>query len=297
VLLQAIAAYQAGVPMIFSAAFVRACGRVLQGAENDPAFAAEALSLPGATTLAEHLSVIDPEAIHVARHGLRQTLARALRGAFDDAYRNSEVPAPYSPEPTAAGRRALRNVALSYLMELDDPEIRHRCVRHFTTADNMTDAIAALTALANSPGDERVHALAMFYAKWESEPLVIDKWFTVQATSRLPDTLGAVRALCRHEAFELTNPNKIRALIGAFCQANHAAFHAGDGGGYWFAAEHVIALDPINPQIAARLARAFDRWRKFDAGRQAHARAALEQIRDSSGLSKDTTEVVSRLLN
>jgi len=161
----------------------------------------------------------------------------------------------------------------------------------------MTDAMAALAALANCDCPEREEALDWFYARWRDEPLVVDKWFAVQASSRLPGALDEVRQLLEHPAFDLRNPNKVRAVIGAFCQGNHARFHAADGSGYAFAADHVIELDTINAQIAARLARAFDRWKKFDAERQQHARQALQRIKDTPGLSKDTYEVVSRALD
>ncbi|MCZ6894473.1 MAG: aminopeptidase N C-terminal domain-containing protein, partial [Gammaproteobacteria bacterium] len=143
---------------------------------------------------------------------------------------------------------------------------------------------------------ERIEALAEFYEKWRDETLVIDKWFSVQARSRLPGTLDEVRRLMQHPAYDGTNPNRIRALVGAFCHGNHARFHTADGSGYAFAADQVIALDAVNAQLAARLTRAFDRWRKFDDARQKHARHALERIRDTSGLSKDSYEVVSRTL-
>jgi aminopeptidase N len=161
----------------------------------------------------------------------------------------------------------------------------------------MTDAMAALSALANCDCAERAPALEEFYARWKNEALVLDKWFAVQSTSRLPDALATVRKLMAHPDFTLRNPNRVRSVVGSFCHGNHVRFHAADGSGYAFAAEQVIALDPLNPQVAARLARAFDRWRKFDPARQQLARAALERIRDTAGLSKDTTEVVSRALS
>ncbi|MSR14288.1 MAG: aminopeptidase N [Gammaproteobacteria bacterium] len=296
VLLRGVDAYRAGRTPEFSSTFVAACGRLLGDAEVDPAFAAEALSLPGASTLAEQMEVVDPDALLAMRTSLRKALACELRGAFEQGYQHYEVRGLYDPEPVTAGRRALRNLCLGYLMELEEPAIYQRCFSHFTNANNMTDAIAALSALANTDCSERAQALTAFYAKWRNEPLVVDKWLTVQATSRLPGTLNDVRRLLGHEAFSLTNPNKVRALIGAFCQSNHAGFHAADGSGYRFAMEQILALDPINPQIAARLTRAFDRWRKFDPARQHHAQAALEQVRNTPSLSKDTTEVVTRLL-
>jgi aminopeptidase N len=181
-------------------------------------------------------------------------------------------------------------------MELDDEEIRAMCMAQFESADNMTDSMAALSALANVQCEERERALAGFYDRWKDEALVLDKWFGVQAASRLNDTLERVRGLAEHRDFDLRNPNRVRALIGTFAQGNPVRFHAADGGGYRFVAEHVVELDALNPQVAARLARAFDRWKRLDAGRQAHARAALERIRDHATLSKDVTEVVLRAL-
>ena len=160
----------------------------------------------------------------------------------------------------------------------------------------MTDSIAAMSTLAQFDWPERSKALEQFYERWRNEALVLDKWLGVQAISRRSGTLAEVRALMSHPAFDPKNPNKVRALIGSFCHGNSVRFHAADGSGYAFCAERVIVLDPLNPQVAARLARAFDRWRKFDAGRQAHARAALERIRSTPNLSRDTLEVVSRAL-
>ena len=155
---------------------------------------------------------------------------------------------------------------------------------------------AALVVLANCDCPERAQALDAFYAKWRGEPLVVDKWLRVQASSRLDGTLAEVERLLGHPAFEITNPNKVYALIGGFVLGNHVRFHAADGGGYAFLADQVVRIDALNPQVAARMARAFDRWKRFDTGRQAHARAALERIRATEGLSKDTTEVVVKTL-
>jgi aminopeptidase N len=160
----------------------------------------------------------------------------------------------------------------------------------------MTDAMAALTALANTDCPQRKVAIEAFYAKWKGEPLVLDKWFAVQSASRLPGTLGEVKALLAHPDFSMRNPNRARSVIGSFCNGNHVHFHAADGSGYDFGADQVIQLDALNPQVAARLARAFDRWRRFDAGRRAHSRKALERILATTGLSKDTREVVSKAL-
>ena len=283
----------AGTPQ----AFVLAFARVLADATRDPAFGAEALALPSEIYIAEQLDVVDPDAIHAVRNGLRRDLAQALKSELLAAYQAQAVPGPYSPDAQAAGKRALRKRCLGYLMELDDTGARALALAlgQFERADNMTDTMAALGALANCDCAQRAQALNAFYAKWKNEPLVVDKWLAVQASSRLPGTLAEVRKLLAHPAFDIRNPNKVYALIRSFC-GNHVRFHAADGGGYRFLAEQVIAIDAFNPQVAARMARAFDRWRKFDAGRRQHASSALERIRDAQGLSKDVAEVVTKAL-
>ncbi len=215
---------------------------------------------------------------------------------FGTAYRPVGAPGVFPPPAASAGRRALRNAALGYLAELDDETSRRLAATQLEAATNMTDAMAALACLANSEGAERPHALEAFYERWKGEPLVVDKWLRVQATSRLPGTLDEVTRLTQHHAFSLRNPNKVYALIGAFAMGNAVRFHAADGAGYAFVADQVIALQKLNPQVAARMARAFDRWRKFDPVRQAHARAALGRIRDVEGLARDVAEVVTKAL-
>jgi aminopeptidase N len=295
ILLRGISARTHGAGFEAPAAFVAAFGRVLADAAHDPAFTAEALGLPSEGYVGEQMEVIDPDAIHAVRRGLRVQLAAALQGELLATYQAFAVPAAYSPDARSAGQRAIKNACLSYLMELDDEVVRALCLRQFETADNMTDAMAALAAIVNSEWPERSGVLERFYDKWQHEPLVVDKWLAVQAGSRLPDTLAHVRGLTAHPAFDLKNPNKVYALIRTFC-TNQVRFHAADGGGYAFAADHILALDPLNPQVAARLARSFDRWKKFDQQRQAQARAQLERIRAAQGLSKDTLEVVTKAL-
>jgi aminopeptidase N len=277
-----------------SPAFVDAARRVL--ADPDPAFAAEALALPSETFLAESMQVVDPDALHAARNALRRRLAEALKEELLAAYRANEVPGPYAPAPAAIGKRALRNAALGYLMELGTGDIVALCYEQFGQSNNMTEQFAALGCLANSEAKQREIALESFYERWRDEPLVVDKWLAVQAGSRLPATLARVKALLQHPAFDLKVPNKVYALIRTFA-ANHVRFHAADGGGYAFLADQVLALDRLNPQVAARMARGFDRWKRFDAGRQAHARAALERIRDAEGLSRDCAEIVTKALS
>jgi aminopeptidase N len=294
-LLRGVAAHRKGLPFTPPGSFADAFGRVLADASHDPAFTAETLALPSEAYIGEQMEVVDPDAIHAVRRALRVHLAQSLKGDLLATYQAFGVPARYSPDARSAGQRALKNACLSYLMELDDEAVRALCVRQFDGADNMTDAMAALTAIANAEMPERAAVLERFHARWKHEPLVVDKWLAVQAAARLPGTLEAVRALAAHPAFDLKNPNKVYALIRTFC-SNQVCFHAPDGAGYAFVAEQIIALDALNPQVAARLARAFDRWRKFDAVRQAHSAAQLERIRVTEGLSRDTLEVVTKAL-
>jgi len=279
--------------------FTAACRRLLQTQrERGAAFVAEALTLPGETTLAEQLEIVDPDALHAARNGLRRHLAEQLEGEFSGLYAALTVKEAYAPDSDQAGRRALRNLCLSYLLELDSDAVRQIAYAQFRDADNMTDQFAALAALANVNAAvcvQREQALAEFYERWKDEALVVDKWLQAQSTSRRPDTLATVKALTQHPAFDAGNPNKIYALIRAF-GANLVRFHAADGSGYAFMAERILLLHDKNPQVASRLARSFDRWKKFDAGRQAHARAALEKIRAHPGLVRDVLEVVERAL-
>src|SRR5260221_3297840 len=295
-LLSGIGEFRAKRAPAFPDAFVRAFARVLADAPGDPAFAAEALGLPSEGYIAEQMDEIDPDAIHSVRRSLRTHIATALKNELLTAYRTSTAPQPYSPDARSAGQRALRNLCLGYLMELDDVQVRALCIAQFDAADNMTDSMAALSALVNAEGGDREDALQKFYEKWKDEPLVLDKWFAVQATSRLPDTLSVVKSLMRHPAFTLKNTNRVRSVVSSFCHANQVHFHAADVSGYAFAPDQIVAIDPLIPQVCARLARSFDRWRKFDAARRAHAQSALERVRDTASLSKDTLEVVTRAL-
>jgi aminopeptidase N len=244
--LDGIAKHQTGRQPEFPASFADAFARVLDDGPADPAFAADALSLPSEGYIAEQMKVVDPDAIHAVRVELRRYLARSLRSQLLATYASQNVTGPYSPDAAAAGRRALRNLCLGYLMELDDPEIRSLTMQQFTGANNMTDAMAALSSLANTDCAERQAALDAFYAKWKEEPLVLDKWLGVQASARLPGTLVEVKRLLSHEAFNIKNPNKVYALIGGF-RGNQVRFHAADGAGYQFLAEQVIVLDALNP--------------------------------------------------
>jgi len=273
-----------------SAAFLEAARSVLR--DPDPAFVTEVLSLPSETFLAEQMSVVDPDRLHESRNALRRALAAGLKDDLRKLYASLYTDKPYSPDARSMGRRSLRNLCLGYLGELGHSALAHQ---QFQRADNMTDTMAALGTLANLDCPEREPALAAFYKKWQHEPLVVDKWLAVQAGSRLSTTLETVKKLLKHPAFDLKTPNKVYALIRTFA-ANHVRFHAADGAGYAFLADQVILLNSINPQVAARMARAFDRWKRFDERRQVHARKHLERIRDTDKLSKDVAEIVGKAL-
>ena len=273
-----------------SARFVEAARKLLR--DPDPAFAAEALSLPAETFLAEQMDVVDPDALHESRNALRRALARSLKDELLSTYQALQSNTPYSPDARSIGRRSLRNLCLGYLAELGLSKLAYE---QFQRADNMTDSMAALATLANLDCPEREPALAAFYERWKNEPLVVDKWLAVQAGSRLPATLDTVKRLLKHPAFDLKVPNRVYALVRTFA-ANHVRFHAAGGGGYAFLVDQIVALNSLNPQVAARMARSFDRWKRFDEKRQAHAKQQLERIRDTEKLSKDVAEIVSKAL-
>ncbi len=281
------------LPESFSVAFEQALI-----SEADPALLALVLTLPNQVWLAEQMEAVDVDGIHAAHTFVRHTLAERLRKHFLTTYKTlrDKDRDGYRIDSAAFGRRALKNVCLDYLMQLDSPEIRTLCLDQFYSASNMADQLGALAPLVNSSGPERSEALTAFYDRWRGEALVVDKWLTLQATSSLPGTLDVVRSLLAHEAFNLRNPNKVRALIGAFCQANLLHFHTADGSGYTFLADQVLTLNAFNPQIAARLMVAFTRWRKFDSARQQGMRNQLERVLTAPGLSPDVYEIAAKSL-
>jgi aminopeptidase N len=273
---------------------VEAVRETLANSALDPAFVAEAVLLPSEAFVGDHMLVVDPDAIRAAREGLRRRLAEALEGQWRDLYAaNAANRFEYSP--AAKGARRLRNVALGYLMASDAEDAPGLAMRQFDEADNMTDRQGALGALTNSHAPEREGALRGFYERYRDDALVLDKWFTVQALSTRDDALDEVEALARHADFTLSNPNRMRALVGAFA-ANQRAFHDASGRGYRFLADTILAVDKLNPQTAARQVPPLGRWRRFDEARQALMRAELERIVATPGLSKDVFEQASKSL-
>ena len=270
--------------------------RTLADGERDPAFAAEALTLPSEAFLADQLAVVDVDAIHHAREAARAALGQALTAELAAAYSKYEDTGPYRIDGASIGRRALRNACLAYLAAADPDQGAALAMAQFEAGRNMTDVLAALTVLADLDRPERATALDRFYQQWAQDPLVVDKWFALQARSSLPQTSERVRELTRHPGFERKNPNRVRALVGTFALANQLRFHAAGGAGYLLLADEVIALDPLNPTTAARLVQPLGAWRRHDPARQALMRRELERVLAAPELSKNTYEMVSKSL-
>jgi aminopeptidase N len=261
-----------------------------------PAYRAEFLKLPSEADVARELGRdVDTDAVHEARETLRAMIGRESRETLAELYALTAPSGPYSPDPVSAGQRALRNATLDLLVATCDASEIVRAERHYRDASNMTDAIAALAILANLQGPARAQALDHFYVRWQDEPLVLDKWFAVQARAARPDSVETVRALLSHPKFSLKNPNRIRALIGSFTQANPTGFNRADGAGYALLAGQALAIDQFNPHVAARLLGAFESWRILEPGRQARAKAVLEGLAAKS-LSTDSYEIVTKTL-
>ncbi|PLY11852.1 MAG: aminopeptidase N [Sedimenticola sp.] len=270
--------------------------QALNDAQSDQQLLAEVLTLPSESYLGDQMEQVDVEGIHRAREQLMGLLAQRLQGDFLRVYQAAEETTEYDLSPRSIGRRALRNLCLGYLMQGDAGVGIELCAGQYQQAGNMTDMIAALSLLADTDAQEANALLGDFYQRWQHDPLVLDKWFAVQATSKRADTLERVQSLMRHPVFSIKNPNKVRALIGSFCAGNPARFHAVDGAGYAFLADRVIELDGLNPQVAARMLRIMSRWQRYDPVRQALMRTQLQRILDTQGVSRDVFEIASKSL-
>ena len=289
-LLDMVAAIQRGEDPVVEPALVQAMDASLGG--DDPAFVAEALSLPGEAFLADQMATVDPDAIHTARDLARKAIAAGLRDKLAALYARLTDTGPYSTDGAAVGRRSLRNTCLAYLSAFGDPSLAKA---QFDAGGNMTDVLAALSVLSGIDCPAREEALAAFHAQWRDDALVLDKWFGIQAMSSLAGTMGAVQRLFAHLDFDLRNPNRVRALVSSFA-VNQVRFHAADGAGYRFLADTIIRLDPDNPQIAARMVSSLGQWRRFDAARQGLMKAELGRIATLPGVSKNTFEMASKSL-
>jgi aminopeptidase N len=277
--------------------FALAVGPTLTDDWLEPAYRAAFAVPPSELDIAQEIGAdVDPTAVHHARRKLRATLGHTLLGDLQRLYEDYAVPGEYEPDPESVGRRSLRNTALALLAAEETEDGVKRTQDHFQSADNMTDSMAALRILASLDRPERDAALESFYERWKEEQLVLDKWFAIQAQSTARDTLDRIKSLRSHPAFSIKNPNRVRALIGALAHGNPLHFHAPDGRGYEFVGESIMEIDGFNPMIAARLASAFSSWKMLEPGRRALAHQMLERIAGKEGLSRDTSEVVTKML-
>lgn len=276
-------------------AVIDAIRQTLTNPALDPAFVAEAIRLPSEAYLGDQMRQVDPDAIHAAREALQRSIGAELEPLWRDVHAGSKANG-FALSPAAKGARKLRNAALHYLVAsgaADGPAI---AFDQFSSADNMTERQAALGTLANGVSPERVAALDIFYNRYSADALTLDKWFQTQAFAFHPDTVDLVEELGRHKDFTLSNPNRVRALYGAF-SGNQWAFHHRSGKGYRLVADCIIALDGLNPQTAARLVPPLGRWKRFDAERAALMQAELRRILAQPGLSKDVTEQARKSLD
>lgn len=292
VLLAMVAAVQAGRTPAADDGFVAAWGRALDDQTIDPAFRALLMTLPSADNVAEAMAVVDVDAVDTARSALRTALAETHAVALEGLWARNVDDGPFSPDAAAAGRRAERGAALAYLSRLSDGAARCRAAAD--AAANMTDRMAALGALNDLPGPDRDAALARFREKFDGDAIVLDKWFALVGMGPPSMALAQVRETMSDPMFSLANPNRARALIGAFVSANPVAYHAADGSGYDFHAEQTLALDKLNPQTAARMLAPLARWKRMDAARQQKMQAALKSVRDAEGVSPDVFEIAEK---
>ena len=285
------------VPKLFHDGF----DGLLADEQTDPALLAAALTLPTETWISQQMEVIDPQAVALVRRQFRYQLSWEHRDLLFEKYYSLGTEEAYQYSPEEAGRRSLQNCCLFYLLvkehgEAVDEELLQLGADQYYRADNMTDVSAALAAVVNADQDKGEELLADFYDKWQQDPLIVDKWLTLQACCTLPGTLGRVKQLMNHPAFSIKNPNKVRSLIGTFCGANQQQFHAQDGAGYVFLADQIIELDPVNPQIASRLLTPLTLFTRYDPQREKLMRAELERINDLASLSNGVGEIVEKSL-
>jgi len=292
-----VKALRAGAAMRTDAGLIDALGAILAEPALEPAFVAQALTVPSEADIARELGHdVDPDAIFAARVALRAAIGDALGAALRETYRRLSGGGPYSPDAASAGRRSLKNVALDLLAAAGSAAAIARAAQQYHTADNMTDRMAAIATLSFHPVPERQAAIDDFYRRFQADPLVIDKWFALQAGIPEAATLARVQELTRHPAFSLGNPNRVRSLIGAFAQMNQTQFNRADGTGYAFVADTILALDGRNPQVASRMMTAFKSWRALEAGRRAKAEGELRRVAAAQSLSTDVRDIVERSL-
>jgi aminopeptidase N len=287
---------------VLDAAYMDAMRAVLRHPTLDAAFKELVLTLPSETYIAEQITLVDPQRIHAVRESMRLQLATVLLADWEQAFADHQDNGAYSPDPRSSGRRALAGMALNFLclaaMQSGDTLWPGKTLQRFKDAGNMTDRFNALQALVGSGHELAAPALARFHSLFKDEALVLDKWFALQAGApdRGGNVLPAVRQLMTHPDFNLRNPNRARSVIFSYCSGNPGGFHRADAAGYVFWSERVIELDGINPQVAARLARAMDRWKRLAEPYRSAACEALKRVAAKADLSNDVREVIERAL-
>ncbi|KAK9927159.1 hypothetical protein M0R45_024359 [Rubus argutus] len=294
-MLSLVADFQQNKPLVLNPKFLHGLRSILSDSSLDKEFVAKAITLPGEGEIMDIMEVADPDAVHAVRTFIRKQLAHELKEELLSTVENNRSSEEYVFDHPNLARRALKNIALAYLACLEDSRCTELLLHEYKAATNMTDQFAALAAIAQNPGKTRDDVLADFYSKWQDDYLVVNKWFALQAVSDIPGNVENVRKLLSHPAFDLRNPNKVYSLIGGFC-GSPVNFHAKDGSGYKFLGEIVAELDKLNPQVASRMVSAFSRWRRFDVTRQNLAKAQLEKILSTNGLSENVFEIASKSL-
>ncbi len=295
-LLTSIGEVRKGAGLRLNAGFTTAFSAILNDTALAPDLAALALTLPAEKFLLERMAPADPQAVHSAREFVRRGLADALHDDFLKCFQKYELSEPDRYDPKLSGVRALKNTCLAYLLTRETGNMRQLALERFRNSDNMTDRLGALVPLVHNDCPEGRTALAEFQERWRADPLVMDKWFSIQATQPREDALERVVELMSHPLFTIHNPNRVRALIGAFCSGNSVAFHHPSGSGYRFLVDRVLALDALNPQIAARLLTNLSPWRRFEESRQRLMKQALEQVVNAPSLSRDVYEIAHKSL-
>jgi aminopeptidase N len=292
-----VSALREGRPLREDQGLMAALAAILADSKLEPAFMALTLTPPSEADIAREIGRdVDPDAVFTARKKLRAAIGEQLGAGLLETYGRMTTPGPYRPDAAGAGRRALKNVCLDLLAATQADDAIARALSQYDGADNMTDRMAALEILSQHDRPERARALDDFYRRYADDPLIIDKWLSLQAVIPEPATVERVRALTSHPAFSMSNPNRVRSLIGVFALANHTQFNRSDGAGYDFVADIVLALDPKNPQVAARIMGAFRSWRALEERRRARAEATLRRVAAVASLSRDVGDIVARTL-